>query len=289
MRIANLSGRLVLIVGDLCQWTAGCPQLRTVRSPLVDSPDPRARTAITKRHLRCGDQKSAARGVIWPVGWSSSATHVWCCGPSWLLSVTGPPLRPTCPPAGKSWCPPTDLAVDVEQASGGIFSPEPRAVYARWEEFCAWAHTADFPAGQPLEYGDLGSPSPEPGRSLVPASTTASTRANPGSRSPKAFLRCSRSSAPASRVRSPTGLPEGGHTDWEVELVVVIGREARDVTRETRPGRMWLASRPDRTSPSASRNSRDRHRSSAWANPSPDSLRSARGWSRPTTSPIRTT
>jgi 2,4-didehydro-3-deoxy-L-rhamnonate hydrolase len=35
-------------------------------------------------------------------------------------------------------------------------------------------------------------------------------------------------SGPVSRVR----LPEGGHTDWEVELVVVIGRRAEEVAED---------------------------------------------------------
>ncbi|NJA55856.1 fumarylacetoacetate hydrolase, partial [Streptomyces sp. NEAU-H3] len=30
-------------------------------------------------------------------------------------------------------------AVDVEQASDGLFSADPQAVYARWAEFRAWA------------------------------------------------------------------------------------------------------------------------------------------------------
>ena len=28
-------------------------------------------------------------------------------------------------------------AVDVEQASGGVFSEDPQAVYRRWDEFCS--------------------------------------------------------------------------------------------------------------------------------------------------------
>ena len=62
-------------------------------------------------------------------------------------------------------------------------------------------------------------------------------------------------------------LPPGGHTDWEVELVVIIGRTAVSVPRRVglgprgrpvrRPGRL-------RADPA---DGRRRRRSSAWASP----------------------
>ena len=36
-------------------------------------------------------------------------------------------------------------------------------------------------------------------------------------------------------------MPPGGHVDWEVELVAVIGRRAYQVRRQTRPWTTWPA------------------------------------------------
>ena len=39
-----------------------------------------------------------------------------------------------------------DGAVDVEKASGGRFGPDPQSVYEVWDDFAAWAGTADLSA-----------------------------------------------------------------------------------------------------------------------------------------------
>ena len=125
------------------------------------------------------------------------------------------------------------LAVDVEEASGGRFAADPRAVYPRWAEFAAWARAAELPAGRPFEQGDLGSPSPEPAQAVGIGLNYRDHVGESGFEVPEGlppvFTKFRSSiSGPVTEVR----LPEGGHTDWEVELVVVIGREARDVTEE---------------------------------------------------------
>src|SRR4051812_243235 len=54
-----------------------------------------------------------------------------------------------------------DGAIDVERASGGRFTSDPQAVYARWEEFLAWA-AAPMPAASPFSEDELGPPAPRP-------------------------------------------------------------------------------------------------------------------------------
>ena len=76
--------------------------------------------------------------------------------------------------------------------------------------------------------------------------------------------------------------------DWEVELVLVIGRLAYEVPRAT-AGRTSPVSPSARTCPSGSSRPARRHRSSAWASRSPGSGRSGRGSSPPTSSPTPTT
>jgi 2-keto-4-pentenoate hydratase/2-oxohepta-3-ene-1,7-dioic acid hydratase in catechol pathway len=121
-------------------------------------------------------------------------------------------------------------AVDVERASGGAFAADPQAVYGRWEEFAAWAAEADLTGGTAFAAGDLGSPAPAPRQILAAGLNYRDHAAESGFALPEGlppvFTKFAGSvSGPVTEVR----LPEGGHTDWEVELVVVIGREAYQV------------------------------------------------------------
>ncbi|REE95656.1 fumarylacetoacetate hydrolase family protein [Thermomonospora umbrina] len=121
-------------------------------------------------------------------------------------------------------------AVDVSAASAGLFDPAPQAVYTRWAEFRAWADDADLPPGVGFEVSDLGSPVPAP-RQLIAVGLNYRDHADESGFAvpeglPPVFTKfVSSITGPVTTVR----LPEGGHTDWEVELVVVIGSEARNV------------------------------------------------------------
>jgi 2-keto-4-pentenoate hydratase/2-oxohepta-3-ene-1,7-dioic acid hydratase in catechol pathway len=126
-----------------------------------------------------------------------------------------------------------DLAVDVEQASGGRFSADPQAVYQRWGEFRNWADEAELPVGTAFELADLGSPSPAP-RQLIAAGlnyrdhATESGFALPETMPPVFTKFATSITGPVTEVT----LPPGGHTDWEIELVVVIGTRAHRVSPE---------------------------------------------------------
>ena len=121
------------------------------------------------------------------------------------------------------------LAVDVERASGGRFGPDPQAVYADWDAFAGWA--AGEPGdGEPFDAADLGAPAPAPRQIFAIGLNYREHAAESGLDAPD--------SAPpvfTKFVSSLTGpvtdvtLPPGGHTDWEVELVAVVGRPARNV------------------------------------------------------------
>jgi 2-keto-4-pentenoate hydratase/2-oxohepta-3-ene-1,7-dioic acid hydratase in catechol pathway len=121
-------------------------------------------------------------------------------------------------------------AIDVHAASDGRFGPDPAAVYPRWAEFTAWAAAARLPDPVPFAVEDLGSPSPAPRQAFGIGLNYAAHVAESGLAAPDAappvftkFPSC---------ITGPTGeitLPPGGHTDWEVELVVIIGTEARHV------------------------------------------------------------
>lgn len=124
-----------------------------------------------------------------------------------------------------------DAAVDVEKASGGEFGPDPQSVYERWEAFTAWATAAALPAGDPFDQSDLGSPAPAPRQVLAIGLNYRAHAAESGyavpAGEPPVFTKFS------SCIIGPRGditLPPGGHTDWEVELVAVIGRRAYQVS-----------------------------------------------------------
>jgi 2-keto-4-pentenoate hydratase/2-oxohepta-3-ene-1,7-dioic acid hydratase in catechol pathway len=120
-------------------------------------------------------------------------------------------------------------AIDVESASGGRFGSDPQAVFGRWAEFAAWAAHAGEEAAQPFEPARLGPPAPAPRQAFgvglnyhdhvhesgftVPEQPSIFTK----------FPSCI--TGPCTEVV----LPPGGHTDWEVELVAVVGAAARNV------------------------------------------------------------
>lgn len=124
-------------------------------------------------------------------------------------------------------------AVDVEQASSGRFGADPQAVYEDWAEFRAWADAARLPAGSAFEAADLGSPAPAPRQVVAAGLNYRDHAAESGFALPEGmppvFTKFATSiTGPVTDV----ALPPGGHTDWEVELVVVIGARAQGVAEE---------------------------------------------------------
>jgi 2-keto-4-pentenoate hydratase/2-oxohepta-3-ene-1,7-dioic acid hydratase in catechol pathway len=123
-------------------------------------------------------------------------------------------------------------AIDVHAASNGRFDADPAAVYPRWREFTGWAASTSLPGPQPFAPEALGSPSPAPrqvyGIGLNYSDHVAESGFAKPDTSPPVFTKF------PSCITGPYGkitLPPGGHTDWEVELVVVIGQTARAVSR----------------------------------------------------------
>ncbi len=120
-------------------------------------------------------------------------------------------------------------AVDVARASNGRFGPDPQSGYDQWAEFTAWAAAADGLAAEPFDVALLDAPSPTPRQSFGVGLNYRDHAAESGlevPRQPSVFTKF------PSCITGPygeIGLPPGGHTDWEVELVAVIGTTARQV------------------------------------------------------------
>ncbi len=121
-------------------------------------------------------------------------------------------------------------AVDVEKASGGRFSSDPQAIYQDWDEFVAWAGTADDSDAADFDVADLGAPTPAPAQVFAiglnyTAHAAESNFAVPDTFPPTFTKFRTALSGPVTTVV----LPAGGNVDWEIELVAVIGRRAEKV------------------------------------------------------------
>jgi len=122
-------------------------------------------------------------------------------------------------------------AVDVESASGGRFPADPDEVMPRWDELRDWA--AGYGGGEVVPYtpGDLGAPLLRPAQVFGIGLNYRDHAAESGVGVPAApavftkFRTCL--TGPYDAVRLPSG-----QVDWEVELVVVIGRRAEHVAEE---------------------------------------------------------
>jgi 2-keto-4-pentenoate hydratase/2-oxohepta-3-ene-1,7-dioic acid hydratase in catechol pathway len=128
-----------------------------------------------------------------------------------------------------------DDVVDVALASDGRFGPDVQSAYDEWAEFGAWASGLDAAAAprMPVGLAALASPAPRPrqvfGIGLNYRDHVAETGLGAGGDPMVVFAKF------ASSVTGPYSVVElpAGSVDFEAELVVVIGRRAHKVLRET--------------------------------------------------------
>ncbi|MFE1591451.1 fumarylacetoacetate hydrolase family protein [Nocardia sp. NPDC058705] len=125
-----------------------------------------------------------------------------------------------------------EQAVDIATASEGRFGPDLPAVYAQWDTFTEWVRgcgeLAFDAVGVQREY--LGAPSPSPRQVFAVGLNYRAHAAESGFEAPTdlppVFTKYASSfTGPDSTVTLPTG----GNVDWEIELVVVIGRSAHQI------------------------------------------------------------
>lgn len=120
-----------------------------------------------------------------------------------------------------------DGALDVAEASSGRFGPDPMSVYERWAEFAEWAAAAGGAATgtAPLDEAQLRNPVPAPRQVFGIGLNYRSHAEESGLPVP---------TVPATFTKFPASLAGpfddvevvSETVDWEVELVVVIGRLA---------------------------------------------------------------
>ena len=116
---------------------------------------------------------------------------------------------------------------DVAIASDGLFGVDPMALYGQWDEFREFAATVTTPTG-PLVEATLRNPVPLPRQVFAIGLNYRSHAEESGAALPE---------VPAVFTKFPASLAgpfddiavAGPSVDWEVELVVVIGRTADGV------------------------------------------------------------
>lgn len=128
----------------------------------------------------------------------------------------------------------TGKGIDVAAASANAFGPDLPSIFADWSAFRSWATApTERDADVRFELEELGAPSPEPAQILGVGLNYRDHAEEAGfeipDELPPVFVKFRSSlTGPSTRVQLPTG----GHTDWEVELVVVIGQSASAVKRD---------------------------------------------------------
>jgi 2-keto-4-pentenoate hydratase/2-oxohepta-3-ene-1,7-dioic acid hydratase in catechol pathway len=122
-------------------------------------------------------------------------------------------------------------ALDVERASGGRFGSDPQAVYEDWDAFAGWAASADFAGAEPYDAGALGAPAPRPRQVFALGLNYAMHAREAGLELPPMPLTFTKI---PSCITGPDALVPVAtdRVDWEVELVVVIGRTAHRVSAD---------------------------------------------------------
>ncbi|MGA7834827.1 MAG: fumarylacetoacetate hydrolase family protein [Acidimicrobiales bacterium] len=123
-------------------------------------------------------------------------------------------------------------AIDVEEATDGAFGPSLGSIYDRWDAFVVAAATIDTSRGRAFTEADLDSPAPSPRQVFAIGLNYRSHAAETGMTPPE---------VPATFTKFPASLAgpfdevelSGETVDWEVELVVVIGRLANKVPVES--------------------------------------------------------
>jgi 2-keto-4-pentenoate hydratase/2-oxohepta-3-ene-1,7-dioic acid hydratase in catechol pathway len=122
-------------------------------------------------------------------------------------------------------------ALDVATASGGTFSSDPQAVYDDWDAFVGWAATADFAAATEFTEDQLDAVVPRPRQIFAIGLNYREHAKESGFALPAEPVVFTKFASSLTGPRASVELPSDA-VDYEVELVVVIGRWARQVAVE---------------------------------------------------------
>jgi 2,4-didehydro-3-deoxy-L-rhamnonate hydrolase len=121
--------------------------------------------------------------------------------------------------------------LDIAKASDGRFPSEPQSLFEHWDQFREWAATRNGEADVSVDETLLGAPTPAP-RQIFAIGLNYAEHVNESSMgrpdTPPVFTKFLTS---ITGPRATVSLPSP-HVDWEVELVVAIGRRAHQVDQQ---------------------------------------------------------
>jgi 2,4-diketo-3-deoxy-L-fuconate hydrolase len=126
-----------------------------------------------------------------------------------------------------------DRGVDIAEASGGKFGPDVQGLYGEWDALRAFVADLDLStvATAAFDAGDLRAPVPAPRQVFGIGLNYRSHAAESGMDVPTVPATFTKFPASITGPNASVELPNGT-VDWEVELVVVIGRRADRVDVE---------------------------------------------------------
>jgi 2-keto-4-pentenoate hydratase/2-oxohepta-3-ene-1,7-dioic acid hydratase in catechol pathway len=122
-----------------------------------------------------------------------------------------------------------DGAVDVETASHGMFTADVMSVYERWEEFLEWARAYPGEPDRGLADAVIGPPVPRPPQVFAIGLNYRDHAAEAGLELPDRPMVFTKFPASVTGPYGEIALPSDA-VDFEVELVAVVGKRARNVT-----------------------------------------------------------
>lgn len=120
--------------------------------------------------------------------------------------------------------------VDIESASDGAFGSDLQQLYGEWDRFRQWSATADLGVVRQVDEAELGPTAPLPGSVFAVGLNYRAHAVEAGLPIPEVPLVFTKFPSAVAPPRGVLELPTG-EVDWEVELALVIGREARRITK----------------------------------------------------------
>lgn len=128
-----------------------------------------------------------------------------------------------------------DGAVDIAEASGLRFGPDPMAVLADWPEFAAWAgtvtSTGELPDAKPFGESELGAPVPHPAQVFALLTNYPAAAALPGMSVPKDLIVLTKFASSLTGPFAEISL-HGPMIDYETSVVLVIGKGGLGIAAE---------------------------------------------------------
>ncbi|MDV6264590.1 fumarylacetoacetate hydrolase family protein [Rhodococcoides yunnanense] len=121
-----------------------------------------------------------------------------------------------------------DKVIDVADASGGRFEADPQAVYDRWDEFVEWSSSLPADLAWEPQAGDVGAPVPRPRQIFAVGLNYGEHASESGFDRPDNPVIFTKFVSSITGPETTVELPAGS-VDWEVELVVVLGRGGRNI------------------------------------------------------------